>query len=193
MNVTIKQLTSWNDVLNAARFTAHKGELTKEPSDLFKAAILRTEHSPIRNLVYEITMTDVPYYVAMHLVRHKFGVEWFVTTSREDRAGNTISRHDLPQDALVGVRCVANAQALISISRKRLCSAAHLETRRLWHKVAREMSEVDKIMADAMVPECVYRGYCPEMHSCGYCHHAAYETELKNYRQPIIEWRNRNK
>ena len=36
MRVEVTRLTSWNDVLNAARFTQRKEPLDKEPSEDFK-------------------------------------------------------------------------------------------------------------------------------------------------------------
>lgn len=39
---------TWNEILNRARTTVHKEELSKEPSDKFKEGILMAEHSPIR-------------------------------------------------------------------------------------------------------------------------------------------------
>ena len=49
------------------------------------------------------------------------------------------------------------------------------------------VSKVDPILASVMVPECVYRGFCPEMHSCGYCDTDAYQKELTEYRRKEVE------
>ena len=77
----------------------------------------------------------------------------------------------------------ANAQALISISRKRLCSCASKETREAWKQVQDAIREVDPVMADKMVPECIYRGFCPEfMNPCGYANTEKYQQDLKKYR-----------
>ena len=35
---------------------------------------------------------------------------------------------------------------------------------------------------DAMVKECVYRGFCPEFQPCGYCFTEEYRKELEAYR-----------
>ena len=37
-------------------------------------------------------------------------------------------------------------------------------------------------MAEAMVCECVYRGFCPEFNSCGFCNSEAYNEWLEEYR-----------
>lgn len=77
----------------------------------------------------------------------------------------------------------ANAQALINISRKRLCSCASPETREAWKAVIRLIKEQDPILAEKCVPECVYRGFCPEFdRCCGYVHTKEYQERLKIYR-----------
>ena len=77
----------------------------------------------------------------------------------------------------------ANAQALISISRKRLCNCASKETREAWKQVQDAIRKVDPVMADKMVPECIYRGFCPEfMNPCGYANTEKYQQDLKRYR-----------
>ena len=77
----------------------------------------------------------------------------------------------------------ANAQALINISRKRLCNCASKETREAWKQVKEEVRKIDPVMADKMVPECIYRGFCPEfMSSCGYVNTEKFKQELKKYR-----------
>lgn len=182
MEVKVKKITDWERVVNAARFTAHKEELGHEPSDQWKKKIALSEHSPFRLLEFDIQLADVPYYVVMHLVRHFMGVEKFVTTQREDRTTSGTPRSELKQDALVGVQFSANAQALINISRKRLClGQPSPETRMAWTKVKEAIAEVDPVMASAMRKECVYRGRCPEAQCCGYDKTEVFQNELKEY------------
>lgn len=79
----------------------------------------------------------------------------------------------------------ANAQALINISRKRLCNCASPETREAWKAVIGLIKEQDPILAEKCVPECVYRGFCPEFdRCCGYVNSEAYKEQLKIYRNP---------
>lgn len=108
-------ITPWSAVLDNARFTMNKPDINKEPTDSFKEQILISEHSPIRSLIVKWDFVDIPYFVMVHLVRHHIGVEKFVTTSRSDRTG--ISRDELKQTDLVSMRCEANVQALINISK----------------------------------------------------------------------------
>ena len=78
-----------------------------------------------------------------------------------------------------------NTQALINISRKRLCNCASKETREVWQAIKDKMKEVDPIMAKHMVRECVYRGFCPELKCCGFVNTSKFQEELSNYRTKI--------
>lgn len=186
--VRMEQVTLWNRVLNAARRTIGKEPLTKEPSDSWKAKMLLAEHSPIRLLEFDWSWGNVRQWVTAHLVRHHEGCEKFVHTQRGDRRAilkeyNVDSRDELPQGALNDMDMTANAQALINISRKRLCSCASVETRVAWQQVKEAIREVDPVMASKMVPECIYRGFCPEfMNPCGYANTRNYQEELIKYR-----------
>lgn len=185
----IEQATSWKRVLNAARRTIGKQPLDKEPSDSWKAKMLLAEHSPIRLLEYDWSWSEIMQWVTTHLVRHHEGCEKFVHTQRGDRRTlleeyNVSSRNELPQGATNDMDMTANAQALINISRKRLCSCASKETREAWQQVKAAIAEVDPIMASKMVPECIYRGFCPEfMNPCGYSKTEKYQQDLKKYRE----------
>lgn len=79
----------------------------------------------------------------------------------------------------------ANTQALINMSRKRLCSQASPETRQVMQEMKNEVSKSDSIVAKAMVKECIYRGFCPEINSCGYDKTEAFKKELDEYRNII--------
>lgn len=164
MKVTITHITPWSLVKTAALATIGK-HLVNEPDEDWIKTMLASEHSPIRCKQYWIEMSDIPYYVAMHLVRHKHGVEWFCNTSREDRTG--VPRSSRKQTDLVTLSCLINAQAVMTISRRRLCSTADKETRKLWTLVKREMYHIDRPMAYAMMPQCLYTHSCNEPSSCG--------------------------
>ena len=170
---------TWQEVKNAAMNTIGK-DAGKYPNAAWKKTILLSEHSPIRLLEFDWKWNDLPSWISVHFVRHKTGIEHFVSTQRTDRTG--INRDELPQGAHVSHRCHANAQALIYISRKRLCSAAAKETRDAWQLVKEKVAEVEPEMASCMVRECVYRGFCPEMSGCGFDKTPAYQEELKAYR-----------
>ena len=191
--VRIEQVTSWTRVLNAARRTIGKEPLTKEPSDSWKAKMLLAEHSPIRLLEFDWSWGDIKQWVTAHLVRHHEGCEKFVHTQRGDRRKiledyGVETRDELPQGALNDMDMTANAQALINISRKRLCNCASKETREAWTQVKEAIAEVDPILASKMVPECLYRGFCPEfMNPCGYSKTEKYQKDLKKYREEWVD------
>lgn len=186
--IRMEMVTLWKRALNAARRTIGKAPLDKEPSKSWEAKMLLAEHSPIRLLEYEWTWADIMQWVTTHLVRHHVGCEKFVHTQRGDRRAildeyNVSSRNELPQGATNDMEMTANAQALISISRKRLCNCASKETREAWKQVQDAIREIDPVMADKMVPECIYRGFCPEfMNPCGYANTEKYQQDLKRYR-----------
>ena len=184
----MEMVTLWKRALNAARRTIGKAPLDKEPSKSWEAKMLLAEHSPIRLLEYEWTWADIMQWVTTHLVRHHEGCEKFVHTQRGDRRAildeyNVSSRNELPQGVINDMDMTANAQALINISRKRLCNCASKETREAWKQVQDAIRKVDPVMADKMVPECIYRGFCPEfMNPCGYANTEKYKQDLERYR-----------
>lgn len=184
MNVKIKYHTDkWQEIKNAAMNTIGKKE-GKYPDSKWKRRLLLSEHSPIRKLNISWIWTGLKYWVSVHLVRHKFGIEHFISTQRDDlvQREDNISRDEIGQGALVNHECEANAQAIINISRKRLCFKASPETRQAWQEVKNSISVVEPELAECMVKECVYRnGLCPEMKSCGYNKSDAFKHELKKY------------
>ena len=180
MKVTLQDYRDcWQEVKNAAMNTVGKAE-GKYPTSEWKKKILRAEHSPIRLLEFTVRMDDLPYWVSVHLVRHKIGIEHFVSTQRTDRTG--IDRTVLPQDAPVSHTIKVNAQALINISRKRLCAQAAPETRRVWKAVIDAVREVEPEIAEICVPDCVYRGRCFELKCCGYYPTDKWLHDLVEYR-----------
>lgn len=175
--------TGWNRALNAARVTAHKKETDVNPSDAWKAKMLLAEHSPIRLVEFDWTWDDIKMWVTTHLVRHHEGCEKFVASQREDRYSYGVPRDELPQGQENTMMMTANLQALINISRKRLCNRASKETREAWQAVVDAIRETDPVVADKLVPECIYRGFCPEFDNCcGYCNTEAYKKRLEEYR-----------
>jgi hypothetical protein len=176
---------TWRQVADSANTTIHREAGTKEPSSLWKKRMLLAEHSPIRQLFFKWKWYDLMYWVSVHFVRHKIGIEHWVRTQRTDRTD--INRNDLPQSNFVEHECEANAQSIINISRKRLCSAASPETRQAWKAVLESIRETDPELYNACVPECIYRGYCYEYKTCGYFKTEEYKKRLEAYRKGINE------
>lgn len=181
MRIEIEEITDWKRVVNAARFTVKKDPLDHEPSTAFKKAIILAEHSPLRLLEFDIRLFDIPKYVSVHFVRHHEGLEKFVCTSRPDRNGFKTTRHEQRDDDPVNMQFSINAQALINISRVRLCSRAEATTRAVWNEVINRLSIIEPELAEACVTNCVYRGLCPEMKSCGFTETASFKTVRKEY------------
>ena len=183
MTVEVTQETSWKRALDAARFTVGKESLNKEPSDRWKSNILLAEHSPIRLVEFDIKIKNAFNFVINHLVRHFIGFIPFVRSNRPDR--NEEVKDDLQVNRLTPTSAwfSANAQALINVSRKRLCACASKETREVWQEVKNKVAEIDPIMASKMVKNCVYRGFCPELCSCGYSKTSKFQEDLKLYRE----------
>lgn len=180
MRIEITKKTSWTDVLNAARFTQRKSDLDKEPSPKFKKNIVKAEHSPLRCLMFNIDLYDIPNYVSVHLVRHIHS-QPFVSTSRPDIDGEQVPREEQRKTDPVNLRLFLNAQEIIHISRVRLCAKAEPETRRIWRLVIEELYKTEPELAFACVPSCIYRGFCPEFESCGYTSSDQFSMKCKEY------------
>jgi hypothetical protein len=175
----------WSKVKRSARTTiSREGEGTY-PSDSWKKQILLAEHSPIRKIKFSWKWTNLKSWVSVHFVRHWLGILHWVTTQRVDRTG--VDRDKSPQDTPVEHECEANAQALINISRRRLCSQASPETRKAWLEVKAEVDKNDPILASVMVKECIYRGFCPELYPCGYTETEGYKKALETYRNTKLD------
>lgn len=169
--IDVKSTNNWQEIKNACMATISK-DSGREPDSDWKKRILLAEHSPIRLLKISWKWVDLPYFVSVHFTRHNIGVYHFVSTQRTKE-----SRGEEPQNAPVTHVCSANAQALINISRKRLCNKAAKETRDAWQAVKNEIAKVEPELASCMVRECVYRRFCPEMHSCGFAGTAEFKEE----------------
>ena len=180
MKIEIQRVTSWVDVLNAARFTQRKEPLEKEPSRAFKKNIIKAEHSPLRCLMFNIDFYDIPYFVSVHLVRHVHA-QPFVSTSRPDIDGHHAPREEQHKTDPVNMRLFLNAQEIISISRVRLCNKAEKETRKIWEQVVRTLYVSEPELAAACVPNCVYRGHCPEIISCGWADGELFPLRVNDY------------
>lgn len=174
---------TWRDAADSANTTVNREAGTKEPSSQWKRRMLLCEHSPIRQLVFKFKWYDIKYWVSVHFVRHKIGIEHWVRTQREDRTGN--GRDELQQGNAVEHEFAANAQAMINISRKRLCNQASKETREAWQAVLESIREAEPELFGACVPDCVYRGWCYEFKSCGFHRSEQFGKRLAEYRQGV--------
>ena len=139
------------------------------PDRPWRERILNAGHSPIRTLMFTVRITDAPYWVVMHLARHKVGVEHYVSSQRNDRQA-AYDRNAARQDAPVTYTFDINADALINVSHRRLCGKAAKETHELWAQVVEQIVKACPEFKSVLVPMCQYRGgVCHEMKGCGLC------------------------
>lgn len=132
----------------------------------WKKKLLGAGHSPIRVLEFCFRITDVPYWVSVHLTRHVHAVP-FVKTQRNDRQ-NAYDRGEAPQNSPVDMCWFMNAEELITIAHKRLCHQASKETRELIEEICRQVIEINPEFEGLLVPLCQYRnGVCTEFYPCG--------------------------
>lgn len=127
--------------------------------------ILKARHSPIRELNFRFLLTDIPYYVSVHLVRHHEGVNWFIQSQRNDRQ-DKYDRESARQDAPVMLRVGINAEELMTVANKRLCNLASPATREVVRMMCDEVLKVCPEFEGLLVPMCEY-GRCHEMYPCG--------------------------
>jgi len=180
MKIEITKVTSWTDVLNAARFTQRKEPRSGEPSVAWKKKIIKAEHSPLRCLMFNIDLYDIPRYVSDHLVRHVHA-QPFVSTGRSDVLKENLPRDEQKMTDLYNTRLFLNAQEIINISKVRLCSKAESKTREIWRQVVEELRKIEPELANACVPSCFYRGHCPEIKSCGLADTESFYLAVNDY------------
>lgn len=79
---------------------------------------------------------------------------------------------DLPEkfdrNAPTDLLGVLNAEAIINMSHKRLCTKASRETRKLWEQVVSEVRNIDPDLANHCVAQCAYCGFCSGPKGCGW-------------------------
>jgi hypothetical protein len=111
---------------------------------------------------------EIPYWVSVHFCRHFTGVTHFVQTQRNDRQDN-YDRETAPQGQMVTHMMYVNAQELMFMARRRLCTQASAFTRTVMQEICRLIEEKCPYMRGALEPMCAYRGgRCTEFSPCGY-------------------------
>jgi len=192
LKIEIKQTPSQQDWLDVKDSTLTTVDLrVKNPPDSkWKMMILKSEHSPIRDLIVKWKWIDIKSWVSVHFVRHHIGINHFVKTSRPDRQKNstTYNRDMLPQGNKVNHKCSANAQAIINISKDRLCYQASPETRNAWEKFLSQLKDSEPELVSLCVPKCVYRnGLCGEPSCCGYNKTDSFQQRSDQYNKLFQE------
>lgn len=181
----------WMKIKSACMTTISK-EAGKEPTQEWKRRLLLCEHSPIRRGTISWKFDEIPYCISTHFVRHHEGVEKWVGTERADRT-EIKDRSQRSQMDMVPMEMEANIQAIINISRKRLCMSADPLTIKYWKAVLEAIKEYDEDIYWACVPECVRCGGCPEYKSCGYYDNLMKDAEPEEQRVLKLRYDRYNK
>lgn len=158
--------SDWERCKMLALNTVGKKYTGSEVTDEWKHKILRAGHSPIRTLVFTIKLT-IPYFVSVHLVRHKIGVEHYVQSQRNDRQSN-YDREIAPQNAMVTHIIEVNADQLMFMARRRLCGQADATTRFAMTQICKAVEAVNPEFKGHLKPMCEHLHECTEFVSCGY-------------------------
>ena len=190
MEITVKKLTDLDLLHRANEFTTgHESKMSLERAYFYG-------HSPIRTQIFWVEMKGIPLFVASQLVRQHVGVQFFQRSKRIDRGGEDFRAvctdicEDVMQhrktdaeiaeeiDSLIirfdryaptDIAFIINAEALINMAHKRLCSKASAETRLVAHMIRNQISTVDPALARLMQPPCVaHGGICYEPNGCGF-------------------------
>lgn len=183
--IITKVEADWVDVKNECRNTVNKESTSNTPTSDFKMKLLISEHSPIRLIRVKWRWAEIKSWCATHFARHWLGWDKWIGTRRTDRTG--VDRNNLRQDELVPMDVSANAQALINVSRYRLCTQAATETREHMEDVKARIFGHEPELSNVMVPNCVYRGCCPEFKECGFWSYLS----NKMTKDEIMKWEDR--
>ena len=166
INITLTRYPTewdWMDCKERALVTVGKGP-KNEPSKEWKEKILEARHSPIRSLRFSFKMT-IPYWVSVHLARHVHA-QPYILSQRNDRQ-DKYDRNAARQDEMVQMIWDMNAEELITIAQKRLCSKAAVETRAVVQEMRNQVCAFCPEFEHVLVPACEFDGRCHEMASCG--------------------------
>lgn len=158
----------WIEVKRRALITIYgKGTgVVKEPDEEWKKRILAARHSPIRYLRYCFLIENIPSNTAVHLCRHVHA-QPYVSSLRNDRQ-DAMDGDKAPRDTPVNMILDVNAEELMVIANKRLCTKASHKTREVVKEMCRKVSLRTPEIEEFLVPMCTYHnGYCYEMNPCG--------------------------
>jgi len=173
MHVVLKRLVGPEYMLAAMRSTRYKDiSIQKIPKSETWYRMLLSEHSPIRSVKYRVILKNIPYYAHVYLIRHHEGFEPYVFSQRDDKGVLDVTERDSkPQGEPISMMFDINAQALITIAKKRLCYKSHKVVRNVLKLIKVELSKgdtYDQILGNLMMKNCEWwSGLCQEPESCG--------------------------
>lgn len=180
--IEIKPFIDWTNISKSARMTIGTESVETTVSEKVKLKYLISEHTPIRLGFLDITFRNIHYSTAMHIRTHNAGIThediYIVESGREDILA---LRKEHKRNTLVNMTFRANLQSVINVSRARLCRKAHEDTRRLWERAVFIIKVLEPELEKVLVPNCVYRGFCPEFKPCGYSESDAFIEARQAY------------
>ena len=140
------------------------------------------EHSTVEWIHFRIIDEDNRGDIASHITRHSKGLPRFVVQSSRPDWNKGAKRKPL-DETFIKFGSLWNPLAFINMCRQRLCNRAS-EIDRAWLRVVLDvMKNSNDPFFEALemccVPNCVYRGYCPEQKSCGKA--PSYEYIMQRY------------
>ena len=158
IKISTTKLTSIDD-LHLANYTT-SGKVSRQTL----GNAYKTLHSTVRTQKFRVVCENIPYMVAMHLVRHTQGIDPYIQSRRPDIDGAPRGDEYRPTNYTF----YANAQSLINMSLERMCCKhPSFETHDVFLMIRDEIKALDEDLAINMVPKCVMRnGLCPENTSC---------------------------
>lgn len=108
--------------------------------------------------------------------------DWSDICERDfQRVRNLPNRFD--RKAPTDLAFIINAEAILNMAHKRLCTKASKETREIWQAVCGALKDVDPDLYKHLVPMCVFRGgICGEPQCCGYNKTEAFKAKLDIYK-----------
>lgn len=136
------------------------------PTSEWRHKILEARHSPIRVLRYSFLIENVPSNISVHLARHVHS-QPFVSSLRNDRQ-EIMDGDAAPRNTPVNMIYDVNAEELMTLANKRLCTKAAPKTTKLVAEMCRLAEVATPELAGLLVPMCEYHGgVCHEMEPCG--------------------------
>lgn len=138
------------------------------PSSKLLRDVLNARHSPVRVLNFAFLIENIPSNTATHFARHVHAVP-FVSSLRNDRQ-DRMNGDEAPRNTPVDMIFFCNAEELMTIANKRLCSKASAKTREVAGMMRDEVAKVMPEITEFLVPNCLWHGgVCHELESCGRC------------------------
>ena len=149
--------------------TIGKTDMPKNgPSEQLLHDCLNARHTPIRVLNFAFLVEDIPSNISTHLARHVHAVP-AIGSLRNDRQ-DKINGDEAPRNTPVPMIFYCNAEELMIVANKRLCSMAAAKTRHVVKAMCEAAEEAMPELSGLLVPMCEYHGnVCHEIHGCGRC------------------------